>query len=86
MNIDKIIKETIDRFLKEDEVKQFTPYSKEQAAINKMGVGRMGNPSYDRAKKADTAAKPTKYHSLEDWRANYKPKGISWDDYQRIEF
>ena len=83
--INKIIKETIDEYLNETEVKQFTPYSKEQAAINKMGIGRMGNPSYDRANKAPTAAKSIKYHSYNDWFKNYKPKGISWADYQKME-
>ena len=84
--INKVIKETIDKYLRETEVKQFTPYSKEQAAINKMGVGRMGNPSYDKAKKAPTAAKSAKYHSYNDWVANHKPNGVSWADYQKMKF
>ena len=85
MDIDKIITESINDFIKENVVDKFTPYSKEQAAINKMGVGRMGNPSYNKANKADTAAKSAKYHSYNDWAANHKPKGISWADYQKME-
>ena len=65
MNIDKIIEESINKVIRETVVDRFTPYTPEEAEQNKRGVGRMGNPSYDRAKKADTAAKPTKYHSIE---------------------
>jgi hypothetical protein len=84
MNLDKIITEAINKVVKEAIVDKFTPYSPEQAKINKMGIGRMGNPSYDNAKKADTAARPVNYKSIDDWRANYKPKGITWSQYQKM--
>lgn len=84
MNLDKIITEAINKVVKEAIVDKFTPYSPEQAKINKMGVGRMGNPSYDNAKKADTAARPVNYKSFDDWNANYKPKGITWSQYQKM--
>ena len=84
MNIDKIITEAINKVVREAVVDKFTPYSPEQAKINKMGVGRMGNPSYDNAKKADTAARPVNYKSFDDWKANYKPKGITWSQYEKM--
>ena len=85
MNIDRIITEAINKVVKEAKiVNRFTDYSPEQAKINKMGVGRMGNPSYDNANKADTAPRPVNYKSLEDWRANYKPKGITWSQYEKM--
>jgi len=84
MNIDKIITEAINKVVREAVVDRFTPYTPEEAKINKMGIGRMGNPSYDNAKKADTAARPVNYKSIDDWRANYKPKGITWSQYQKM--
>ena len=83
-HLNKIIKESIDKYLKETVVDKFTPYDERQAAINKAAIGRVGNPSYDNAEKADTAARNANYHSIDDWRANYKPKGISWQQYQKM--
>lgn len=82
--LNKIIKESIDNFLKEGVVDTFTDYTPKQAEINKAAIGRVGNPSYDNAKKADTAAKPTHYKSLQDWRENYKPKGVTWTQYMNM--
>lgn len=84
MNIDRIITEAINKVVREAVVDKFTPYTPEQAKINKMGIGRMGNPSYDNAKKADTAPRPVNYKSFEDWRTNYKPKGITWSQYEKM--
>lgn len=85
MNIDKIITESINKVIEAKVVDTFTPYTPEQAKINKMGIGRMGNPSYDAVKKANTRAKNVNYHSYNDWKANYKPKGISWEEYDKME-
>ena len=90
MNIDRIITESINKVLAEAEWSEVHgsvggPYSKEQAAINKAAIGRVGNRSYDNAKKADTRAKNVNYHSYDDWKANYKPKGISWKEYNEME-
>lgn len=83
MNINRIITETINRYLREAKVvDKFTPYTPDEAEQNKRGIGRMGNPSYDKAKKADTSAKPVKYKSYDDWKNNYKPNGISWSEYK----
>ena len=86
MNIDRIITESINKVIEAKVVDTFTPYTPEQAKINKMGIGRMGNPSYDASKKADTRAKNVNYHSYDDWKANYKPKGVSWKEYNEMEF
>jgi hypothetical protein len=82
MNINRIITEAINDILNEKAVDKFTPYTPEEAEQNKRGIGRMGNPSYDKAKKADTSVKPVKYKSYDDWKNNYKPNGISWSEYK----
>lgn len=72
MNIDRIITESINKIIEAKVVDTFTPYTPEQAKINKMGIGRMGNPSYDAAKKADTS--PRDYgiiRGYNDWKANF---------------
>ena len=84
MNIDRIIKESIDKVIRENVVDKFTPYTPEEAEQNKRGLGRMGNPSYDNAKKASTSAKPVTYKSYQEWKTKYKPKGISWKEYQSM--
>ena len=73
MNIDKIITEAINKVVKEAKmVDRFTPYTPEEARINKMGVGRMGNPSYDNAPKADTSVKNTfSYPTPKEWKEKY---------------
>ena len=73
MNIDKIITEAINKVVKEAKiVNRFTDYSPEQAKINKMGVGRMGNPSYDNAEKADTSVKSNfSYPTPKEWKEKY---------------
>ena len=51
MNIDKIITESINEFLEEGLVKDFTPYTPEQARQNKeamMGRGENDRPLADR--------------------------------------
>ena len=83
--LNQVIKESINKVLREGVVDTFTPYSKEQAAINKAAIGNVGNPSYDAANKANTKAKNTNYHSYNDWVVNYKPKGISWAEYNSME-
>lgn len=83
--IEQAIQESINEFLNENIVDKFTPYTPEQAKINKMGIGRMGNPSYDKANKAYTTANTVKYHSYNDWYENYKPKGVTWAEYQKME-
>ena len=82
--LNRVIKESIRDYLNEKVVDTFTPYSEEQAAINKAAIGHVGNPSYDNASKADTAARSANYHSYSNWVANYKPKGISWQQYQKM--
>ena len=73
MNIDKIITEAIENFLNEGLVDRFTPYTPEQAKINKAAIGRVGNPSYDNAKKADTSVRHNHIvRGYNDWSANYR--------------
>ena len=72
MNIDRIITEAINKAVREAVVDKFTPYTPEQAKINKMGIGRMGNPSYDNAKKADTSVKSNfSYPTPKEWKEKY---------------
>jgi len=71
MNIDKIIAESIKKVIRETEVKQFTPYTEKEAINNKRGIGRMGNPSYDNAKKADTKPKDYVLRGYKDYKDNY---------------
>jgi hypothetical protein len=80
MNIDRIITEAINKVVKEAVVDKFTPYSPEQAKINKMGVGRMGNPSYDNAEKADTSVKSNfSYPTPKEWQEKYP--NMSYGEY-----
>ena len=88
--LNQVIKESINKVLAEAEWTEVhgsvgEPYDARQAAINKAAIGRVGNKSYDDAKKADTSAKHVKYHSYEDWKANHKPKGVSWKEYNEKE-
>ena len=82
MNINRIITEAINDILNEKAVDKFTPYTPDEAEQNKRGIGRMGNPSYDKAKKANTSARPVTYKSYNDWKENYKPYGVSWSEYK----
>ena len=80
MNIDKIITEAINKVVREAVVDKFTPYSPEQAKINKMGVGRMGNPSYNNAEKADTSVKSNfSYPTPKEWQEKYP--NMSYGEY-----
>lgn len=80
MNLDKIITEAINKVVKEAIVDKFTPYSPEQAKINKMGVGRMGNPSYDNAEKADISVKSNfSYPTPKEWEEKYP--NMSYGEY-----
>lgn len=72
MNIDKIISESINDFVNEVVVNKFNPYTPEEARINKLGIGRMGNPSYDSAVKADTSMKRNfERPTYEEWKTKY---------------
>lgn len=80
MNIDKIITESINSFVNEIVVDRFTPYTPEQAKINKMGIGRMGNPSYDNAVKANTSVKKEFIRpTYEEWKTKYP--NMSYSEY-----
>lgn len=73
MNIDKIISESIEQFLKEGLVDKFTPYTPEEARINKAAIGHVGNPSYDNAEKANTSARSGHImRGYSDWSSNYR--------------
>jgi hypothetical protein len=80
MDIDKIITESINEFLKEGLVDNFTPYTPEQAKINKeamLGQGQNNRPLGERNRS---------YGNFIAWRREQIANGVpsveaSWSNY-----
>lgn len=80
MDIDKIIRESIDEFLSEGLVDKFTPYSPEEAKVNHdaaLGKGINSRPLEDRNKS---------YGDFMAWKKEgiakgVPPKELSWANY-----
>ncbi len=82
--IDKIIMEEIDAVAAFNDINKrnpLTPWDPE----TRMDRMNPGNAARVKGGARFSKGKAPKYHSYQDWLDNYKPDGISWDEYNNME-
>ena len=80
--IHRVLMETLDDTVKEFEKinsrHPLTPWN----PATKMERMKPGNAARS---KGTIPSKDFRIHSYDDWKANYKPQGISWEEYKNME-